>query len=329
MLNRVAARVKPRLTFFAVIRTLPKMSTDGLLWTVFGALVVVMLALDLGLFHRRARTISFKEAAGWSVVWIVLALGFAGLMAHCRGGEAGLQFLTGYIIEESLSVDNLFVFLMLFSFFAVPAEHQHSVLFWGILGAMGFRAIFIVAGVALLQQFHWVIYIFGAILIVSGVKMARGSDAEIQPEKNLVLRLFRRLVPVTPDYVGGRFLVRRDGRMWATPLLLVLVVVETMDLVFAVDSIPAVLAITQDKLIVYTSNIFAVMGLRAMYFALKGVMGLFHHLHYGLCAILVLIGLKMLLSATHPVPTGLALAAVAGILVTAVATSLIWPKQTH
>ena len=329
MLNRVAARVKPRLTFFAVIRTLPKMSTDGLLWTVFGALVVVMLALDLGLFHRRARTISFKEAAGWSVVWIVLALGFAGLMAHCRGGEAGLQFLTGYIIEESLSVDNLFVFLMLFSFFAVPAEHQHSVLFWGILGAMGFRAIFIVAGVALLQQFHWVIYIFGAILIVSGVKMARGSDAEIQPEKNLVLRLFRRLVPVTPDYVGGRFLVRRDGRMWATPLLLVLVVVETMDLVFAVDSIPAVLAITQDKLIVYTSNIFAVMGLRSMYFALKGVMGLFHHLHYGLCAILVLIGLKMLLSATHPVPTGLALAAVAGILVTAVATSLIWPKQTH
>ena len=327
MLNRVAARVKPRLTFFAVIRTLPKMSTDGLLWTVFGALVVVMLALDLGLFHRRARTISFKEAAGWSVVWIVLALGFAGLMAHCRGGEAGLQFLTGYIIEESLSVDNLFVFLMLFSFFAVPAEHQHSVLFWGILGAMGFRAIFIVAGVALLQQFHWVIYIFGAILIVSGVKMARGSDAEIQPEKNLVLRLFRRLVPVTPDYVAGRFLVRRDGRTWATPLLLVLVVVETMDLVFAVDSIPAVLAITQDKLIVYTSNIFAVMGLRSMYFALKGVMGLFHHLHYGLCAILVLIGLKMLLSATHPVPTGLALAAVAGILVTAVATSLIWPKK--
>ena len=329
MLNRVAARVKPRLTFFAVIRTLPKMSTDGLLWTVFGALVVVMLALDFGLFHRRARAISFKEAAGWSVVWIVLALGFAGLMAHCRGGEAGLQFLTGYIIEESLSVDNLFVFLMLFSFFAVPAEHQHSVLFWGILGAMGFRAIFIVAGVALLQQFHWVIYIFGAILIVSGVKMARGSDAEIQPEKNLVLRLFRRLVPVTPDYVGGRFLVRRDGRTWATPLLLVLVVVETMDLVFAVDSIPAVLAITQDKLIVYTSNIFAVMGLRAMYFALKGVMGLFHHLHYGLCAILVLIGLKMLLSAAHPVPTGLALAAVAGILVTAVATSLIWPKKTH
>ena len=305
------------------------MATDGLLWTVFGVLVVVMLALDLGVFHRRARPISFKEAAGWSAVWIALALGFAGLVAHCRGEEAGLQFLTGYIIEESLSVDNLFVFLMLFTYFAVPTEHQHGVLFWGILGAMGFRAIFIVAGVALLQQFHWVIYIFGAILIISAVKMALANDQKIQPEKNLILRLFRRLIPVTPDYVGGRFLVRRDGRMWATPLLLVLVVVETMDLMFAVDSIPAVLAITQDKLIVYTSNIFAVMGLRAMFFALKGVMGLFHRLHHGLCAILMLIGLKMLVSSVQPIPTGLALGAVAGILVLAVASSLIWPKKNH
>ena len=327
MLSGGAGIVKPLLTIFGGIRTLATMAMDGLLWAVFGVLVVIMLALDLGLFHRRARPIGFKEAAGWSVVWIALALGFAGLVAKVRGGEAGLQFLTGYIIEESLSVDNLFVFLMLFSYFAVPAEHQHSVLFWGILGAMGFRAIFIVAGVALLQQFHWVIYIFGAILIVSGVKMARASDQEIQPEKNLVLRLFRRLIPVTPDYVGGRFLVRRDGRIWATPLLLVLVVVETMDLVFAVDSIPAVLAITQDKLIVYTSNIFAIMGLRAMYFALKGVMGLFHRLHYGLCAILVLIGLKMLLAAAYPIPTGLALGAVGGILAAAVASSLLWPKK--
>ncbi len=329
MLNGGAVLVKPPLTFFTGIPTLPKMATDRLLWIVFGALVAVMLALDLGVFHRRARAISFQEAAGWSAVWIALALGFAGLLAHYRGGESALQYLTGYIIEESLSVDNLFVFLMLFSFFAVPAEHQHSVLFWGILGAMGFRAIFIVAGVALLQQFHWVSYLFGAILVVSGVKMALTNNQKIQPEKNLVLRLFRRLVPVTADYVGGRFLVRRDGRTWATPLLLVLVVVETMDLVFAVDSIPAVLAITQDKLIVYTSNVFAVMGLRAMYFALKGVMGLFHRLHHGLCAILVLIGLKMLLAGVHPIPTGLALGAVAGILAVAVATSLIWPKKNH
>ena len=300
---------------------------DGLLWTVFGALVVVMMALDLAVFHRRSHAISFKEACAWSAVWIALALGFAGLVAHCRGGEKALEFLTGYLIEESLSVDNLFVFLMLFSYFSVPTEHQHRVLLWGILGAMGFRAIFIVAGVALLQHFHWVIYIFGAILIISGVKMAMANDQEIQPEKNLVLRLFRRLIPVTSDYVGGRFLVKRDGRTWATPLLVVLVAVETMDLVFAVDSIPAVLAITQDKLIVYTSNIFAVMGLRAMYFALKGVMSLFHHLHYGLCAILILIGLKMLVSSAHPIPTGWALGVVAGILALAIATSLIWPAK--
>ena len=286
-----------------------------------------MLALDLGVFHRRAHALSFKEAAGWSAVWILLALGFAGLVAHGRGGESTLEFLTGYLIEESLSVDNLFIFLLLFSYFAVPAEHQHGVLFWGILGAMGFRAIFIVAGVALLQHFHWVIYVFGAILIVSGLKMGLTKDQAIRPEKNPLLRLFRRWLPVTPDYVGGRFFVRREGRTWATPLLLVLVVVETMDLVFAVDSIPAVLAITQDKLIVYTSNIFAVMGLRALYFALRGVMGLFHRLHYGLCVILVLIGLKMLLSAVCPVPTGLALGAIGGILALAVATSLLWPKK--
>ena len=254
-----------------------------------------------------------------------MALGFAVAVAQYRGSEATLQFLTGYIIEESLSVDNLFVFLLLFSYFAVPAEHQHKVLFWGILGALGFRAVFIAAGVALLQHFHWVVYLFGTILIVSGLKLGLTKGKAIVPEKNLVLKLFRRLMPVTPEYAGGKFFVRREGRLWATPLLLVLVVVETTDLIFAMDSIPAVLAITQAKLIVYTSNIFAVMGLRALYFAVQGALSLFQYLHHGLCVVLVLIGAKMLVSSVCHIPTWLALGVVGGVLAAAVVASVLWP----
>ena len=303
------------------------MSSRPLLWAIFGVIVVGMMVLDLGVFHRRKHEVKFKEAALWSVVWILLALGFAGLIAHERGAGSALEFLTGYIIEESLSVDNLFVFLLIFSYFAVPSQYQHSILFWGIIGAMVLRAIFIVAGVALIEQFEWVIYVFGAILIVSGAKMALEKEKELHPEQNPVLRLFRKLTPVTKEYEGGKFFVRRDGRTFATPLLLVLLVVETTDLIFAVDSIPAVLGITRDRFIVYTSNIFAILGLRSLYFALKGAMDLFHHLHYGLSAILVFVGAKMILSHYVRIPIGIALGVVAVILVVSVAASLIWPEK--
>ena len=292
----------------------------------FNAFVLGMLVLDLGVVHRRKHAIKFKEAMAWSAVWIGLALVFATLVAYQRGAGTALQFLTGYIIEESLSVDNLFVFLLVFSYFAVPARLQHGVLFWGVLGAMVLRAIFIVAGVALLDRFEAVIYIFGAILIFSGVKMALEREKKINPGQNPVLKLFRKLMPVTPEFEGSKFLVRRDGRTLATPLLLVLLVVETTDLVFAVDSIPAVLAITRDRFIVYTSNVFAVLGLRAMFFALKGAMDLFHHLHYGLSAILVFVGVKMLLGHFVEIPIGIALGVVASILTLSIIASLVWPK---
>jgi tellurite resistance protein TerC len=302
------------------------MHGDTLLWTVFGMLVVTMMALDLGVFHRRRHEIRFQEAVAWSAIWISLALAFAGLVWRVRDGHSALEFLTGYVIEESLSVDNLFVFLLIFSYFAVPASEQHGVLFWGILGAMALRAVFIVAGVALIERFEWIIYVFGAILIYSGIKMAPAKGREIHPDQNFVLKLTRKLVPVTPGFEGSKFFVRRDGRVLATPLFLVLLVVETTDLIFAVDSIPAVMAITQDRLIIYTSNIFAIMGLRALYFALKGAMDFFHHLHYGLAIILVFVGLKMLLSHYLPIHTGIALGVVGGVLALSVVASLIWPN---
>ena len=295
-------------------------------WVLFNVFVLAMLALDLGVVHRRKHEIKFKEAVAWSAVWIGLALAFAALVAYQRGADTALQFLTGYIIEESLSVDNLFVFLLIFSYFAVPPRLQHGVLFWGVLGAMVLRAIFIVAGVALLERFEAVIYLFGAILIFSGVKMALEKESKIDPNQNPVLKLFRKLMPVTTEFEGSKFLVRRDGRTFATPLLLVLLVVETTDLIFAVDSIPAVLAITRDRFIVYTSNVFAILGLRAMFFALKGAMDLFHHLHYGLSVILVFVGAKMLLGHFFEIPIGIALGVVASILTLSVVASLIWPK---
>src|SRR6266404_3273650 len=270
------------------------MAGDTLLWIVFGGLVLVMMALDLGVFHRQKHEIKFKESAAWSAVWVGLTLAFAGLVWQVRGGQSALEFLTGYIIEESLSVDNLFVFLLIFGYFAVPARDQHSVLFWGILGAMVFRAIFIVAGVALIQRFQWIIYFFGAILIYSGVNMGLEKEKEIHPDRNPLLKLFRKFMPVTLGFEGSRFFVRRDGKTYATPLFLVLLVVETTDLVFAVDSIPAVLAITQDRFIVYTSNIFAILGLRAMFFALANLVTRFVFLRYGLAVILGFVGAKMM-----------------------------------
>jgi tellurite resistance protein TerC len=296
-----------------------------LFWILFNVFVVAMLVLDLGVFHRRAHTVKFREALIWSAVWAALAFSFAAVIYFWHGSTPSLEFVTGYVIELSLSVDNLFVFLLIFRYFQVPPGHQHTVLFWGILGALVMRALFIAAGVGLIQRFHWIVYIFGAFLIYSGIKLFRQGEAEIHPEKNPVLRLFRRWVPVTKNYEGSKFFVRRPGLM-ATPLVIVLVVVETTDLLFAVDSIPAILAITRDAFIVYTSNVFAILGLRSMYFALAGMMEMFRYLHYGLSVVLMFVGAKMLLSHFYEIPTAIALSAVAGILLLSVAASMLKRK---
>jgi len=296
-------------------------------WILFNVFVAVMLVLDLGVFHRRAHGVRFREALGWSAMWIALAGAFAVLVYFWHGRTPSLEFVTGYIIELSLSVDNLFVFLLIFRYFRVPSEQQHKVLFWGILGALVMRAIFILAGVGLIRRFHWIIYVFGALLVYSGIKFLRPENANIHPEKNPVLRVFRRLMPVTKDYVGGKFFVRQRG-LYATPLLVALLVVETSDLLFAVDSIPAILAITLNTFIVYTSNVFAILGLRSMYFALATMMDVFHYLHYGLSVVLIFIGAKMLLSHYYEIPTVVALLTVILVLGIAVGTSLLFPVRT-
>ena len=297
-----------------------------LFWILFNVFVLAMLALDLGVFNRRAHSVTFREALGWSAVWMALAAGFAVLVYFWHGRAASLEFATGYLIELSLSVDNLFVFLVVFRYFRVPAELQHRVLFWGILGALITRGAFILAGVGLIQRFHWLIYVFGGLLVYSGIKLLRQSDEDINPEKNPLLRLFRQWMPVTDDYVGERFWVRQPG-LYATPLVVVLLVVETTDIVFAVDSIPAVLAITLNAFIVYTSNVFAIVGLRSMYFAVAGMMDLFEYLHYGLSLVLVLVGAKMLVSHYYTVPTAAALGTVAGVIAISVVASVVWPRK--
>ena len=295
-------------------------------WILFNLFVVAMLVLDLGVFHRRAHTVKFREALAWSGMWIGLALGFAVIVYFWHGRPAALEFVTGYVIELSLSVDNLFVFLLIFRYFKVPASHQHKVLFWGILGALVMRGIFILLGVGLIQQFHWIVYVFGAFLVYSGIKLFRQDEMEIHPEKNPILKLFRQWMPVTKDYEGNKFWVRRPG-LYATPLLIVLLVVETTDLLFAVDSIPAILAITVDAFIVYTSNVFAILGLRSMYFALAGMMEIFHYLHYGLSIVLIFVGTKMLLSHYFSIPTSAALGVVAAVLLISVLASAVHPKK--
>ena len=297
-----------------------------LFWILFNVFVVVMLALDLGVFNRRVHTVTFREALAWSAMWVGLAAAFAVIVYFWHGRTESLEFATGYVIELSLSIDNLFVFLVLFRYFRVPSELQHRVLFWGILGALITRGIFIVAGISLIRRFEWLIYVFGALLVFSGIKLLRQGDEEIHPERNPLLKMFRRLVPVTEDYEGEKFWVRRPG-LYATPLVVVLLVVETTDIVFAVDSIPAVLAITLNAFIVYTSNVFAILGLRSMYFAVSGMMDLFEYLHYGLSLVLVLIGAKMLASHYYTVPTHVALAAVAGVIAISIVASLVFPQK--
>jgi tellurite resistance protein TerC len=295
-------------------------------WILFNLFVVAMLVLDLGVLNRRSHRVGFREALAWSGVWIALAAAFAVLELFWHGRAQALQFVTAYVIELSLSVDNLFVFLVIFRYFKVPDQHQHKVLFWGILGALLMRGVFIVAGVGLIRRFSWITYAFGALLVYSGLKLLRQGETEIHPEKNPVLRIFRRAFPVTKEYVGGRFFTR-SGKLYATPLFVVLLVVETSDILFAVDSIPAVLAITLNAFIVYTSNVFAILGLRSMYFALAGMMDLFHYLHYGLSVVLIFIGLKMLGSHYVNIPTGWALAIVLLVLGASILASLLNPHE--
>jgi tellurite resistance protein TerC len=296
-----------------------------LFWILFNLFVLAMLALDLGVLNRRAHTIGLREALGWSAGWIALACSFAVIVYFWHGRAESLQFVTGYVVELTLSVDNLFIFLVIFRYFKVPDEHQHKVLFWGILGALVMRGLFIAAGVGLIHRFAWITYVFGALLIFSGVKLLRQGDARINPEKNPVLRLFRRFLPVTDGYIGGRFFTRKE-RLYATPLFIVLLVVETSDILIAVDSIPAVLAITLNAFIVYTSNVFAILGLRSMYFALSGMLERFHCLHYGLSAVLILIGVKMIAAHYVTIPTEWALVSVLAILGTSILASLVNPK---
>jgi len=297
-----------------------------LFWILFNLFVVAMVALDLGVLNRRSHRVGFREALAWSGLWIALAAAFAVMMLFWHGWAPALQFVTGYVIELSLSVDNLFVFLVIFRYFKVPDEHQHKVLFGGILGALLMRGVFIVAGVGLISRFRWIIYAFGALLVYSGVKLLRQGETEIHPEKNPVLHLFRRAFPVTKEYVGGQFFTRRDG-LYATPLLVVLLVIETSDILFAVDSIPAVFAITLNAFIVYTSNVFAILGLRSMYFALAGLMDLFHYLHYGLSVVLIFIGIKMLGSHYFYIPTGWTLATVLLVLGASILASVLNPQE--
>ncbi len=303
------------------------MSTQTLVWVGFNIFVLAMLALDLGVFHRKAHVVRVREALAWSAVWVALALAFNVGIYFWKGGETALQFLTGYVIEKSLSVDNLFVFLVLFSYFKVDPLYQHKILFWGILGALIMRAGMIAVGAALISRFHWVIYIFGALLVLTGVKLALQKGSGVHPERNPVVRLFKKLMPVTSDYRGDRFFVKEGGRWWATPLFLVLLTVEFTDLVFAVDSIPAIFAITPDPFIVYTSNVFAILGLRSLYFALSGVLDLFHYLKFGLSLILVFVGTKMLIVDVVKIPIGISLAVVGALILLSILASLLWPPR--
>jgi tellurite resistance protein TerC len=297
------------------------------LWIGFNIFVLAMFALDLGVFHRKAHAVSLKEASIWSVVWITLAMVFNAGLYFFAGSEPALQFFTGYLIEKSLSVDNIFIFVLLFTFFKVPAPYQHRVLFWGILGALIMRGTLIAVGVALIDSFHWIIYLFGAFLIFTGVRMAFHKEMKLHPENNLLLKFIRRFVPVTENYGHARFFVRRAGRVMVTPLLLVLLVIESTDLIFAVDSIPAIFAVTRDPFLVYTSNIFAILGLRSLYFVFANVMGKFYYLKLGLAVVLSYVGVKMVLADIYHIPTALSLSVIAVILVAAVIASILRARR--
>ncbi len=297
-------------------------------WILLNTFIFGMLMLDLLVFHRKTHVIKVREALTWSLVWIALALAFNGGVYYFLGHDAAMKFLAGYLVEKSLSVDNLFVFLLLFGYFQVPTQYQHKVLFWGIFGALIMRGLFIFAGITLIAKFHWVMYIMGAFLVFTGVKFAFEEEKEVHPEKNPLLRLFRKFIPTTSSYEGDRFFVKRAGKWLATPLFVVLLIIETTDVIFAIDSVPAVLAITLDPFIVFSSNAFAILGLRALYFALAGMMEKFHHLHYGLAAILIFIGIKIGLQDLFHFPLWLALGFIFLALTCSILASWIWPQST-
>jgi tellurite resistance protein TerC len=303
------------------------MSHETILWIVFAIVVPAILVLDLGVFQRRAHAIKTKEALFMTAVYVALALMFAVAVYFMLGRDKSFTFLTGYIVEKSLSFDNLFVFLLIFSSFAVPKDYQHRVLYWGIIGAIVLRGVFIASGLVILEKLEWVIYIFGAFLVYTGIKIAAKKDGEVDPKKNILFRLGSKYLPITDDYRGGKFFTKENGRLLATPLLLVLVVVETTDIVFAVDSIPAILSITLDPFLVYTSNIFAILGLRSLFFALAGATNKLVYLNYGLAAILALLGIKMLCSSFLHVPVPVSLGAIVGILLLAALASFLWPPK--
>jgi len=295
------------------------------LWGLFAGLVLGTLFVDLLKFSKSPHVMSFREASAWCGIWVGLAASFGAAVFFLEGSVKGLEFVTGYVIEWSLSVDNLFVFIVIFRYFAVPPAFQHRVLFWGIMGAIVLRGIFIAAGVGLLTYFHWTIYLFGAFLVYTGVKLLRAGEVEVEPQKNPVLRFFTRFIPIETGYDKQNFFVRRNGRLVGTALVPVLIVIETTDVMFAVDSVPAILAITRDPFIVYTSNIFAILGLRALYFLLAGVMGMFRYLKVGLCFVLTFVGIKMLISDFYKIPITVSLGFVAGILAASIVASLVFP----
>lgn len=298
-------------------------------WGGFIIFVITMLALDLGVFNRKVHEVKVKEALLWTAFWVSLAMVFCGGVYYFKGQEKALEFLAGYLIEQSLSMDNLFVFLLIFRYFQVPPQYEHKALFWGVLGALIMRAVFIALGVALISRFSWIIYVFGAFLVFTAIKMAFEKDQEIHPEKNPLLLLLKKIIPVDHSFEGGKFLVRKEGLFHATPLLAVVLVLETTDLIFAVDSIPAVLAITRDPFIVYTSNVFAILGLRSLFFALAGMMRLFHYLHYGLVVVLAFVGVKMLISNFLHITIIVSLGVIVSVLAMSIGASMVWPQKEN
>jgi tellurite resistance protein TerC len=303
------------------------MNESVVLWAGFNLFVLAMLALDLGVFHRKSHTVTVKEALVWTGVWVTLAMFFNLFIYQYFGKEKAVEFFTGYLIEKSLSVDNIFVIILIFSYFQVPQEYQHKVLFWGILGALVMRIIFILSGIELIHRFHWLVYIFGGFLIFTGIRMLLSDDSKIEPEKNPLIKLVRRIFSVTREFEGDRFFVKRRAKIWATPLFLVVILIEATDLIFAVDSIPAILAISDDPFIVYTSNVFAILGLRSLYFALSGIEKYFHYLKFGLSAILVFVGVKMCIVDFYKIPVEISLIAIVFILAIAMLASVLFPKK--
>ncbi len=297
-------------------------------WLAFSAIIGFMLVLDLGVFHKKSHKVSIKESLAWTAVWICLALMFNAWIFYAQGEQKGLEFLSGYVIEKSLSIDNIFVISLIFTYFRVPPQYQHRVLFWGVLGALVFRIIFIFAGVALIQKFSWMIYVFGAFLVITGLKMLREEEKTIEIESNPMIVFVKKFVKISPNFEGEKFKTIIDGKTYFTPLFLVLVMIETTDIIFAVDSIPAILAITPDPYIVFTSNVFAILGLRSLYFALNGIMEMFEYINYALAGILVFVGVKMIISSWYHVPTIVSVGVIFTLLIASIVASIYFPKKS-